>query len=358
MSNTTISKTSNEPEKKKMPKQEPILFKVPEDVENPYRFAEELTANQKDVSEGLLCPDSPYSFEEYYDWIHPAPRVPQEKDALREARKGHGFGPIKRGWMKFAGFFSDETEQKRQRLDQKTKDEAKRIHSTDIKQYNHQYEAYCEKKKVDHNMFYSGDKSTVEKYYEWLIENDSYAVSIYGQFESEVLAIDYNQANKTLIVNYRLPNIEEISVFTHFQYNPENGHVEGYEMGISEQKRYRLNIARKAILRQVNRILITSNENRLIETVRFIGYLTYRLADKIYKVDVMIASFDLLTLHFNSMTDSIEGLFTNQVDTKVSANIYSVPPVQLTEVKWLKEEPSDEGTQKDNAVQKAGGNGC
>lgn len=76
--------------------------------------------------------------------------------------------------------------------------------------------------------------------------------------------------------------------------------------------------------------------------MRIVGYLRYYLGNEAYKINVMIASFDRNRLNFNPETDSIEGIFANQVDVKTSANMYSLPPAQLAEVRWLKEEAPNE----------------
>ena len=96
------------------------------------------------------------------------------------------------------------------------------------------------------------------------------------------------------------------------------------------------------MLRQAMLVLEANRQYDLVETVRIVGYLRYYLADNAYKVNVMIASFDRNKLSFDLNTDSIEGIFENQVDSKISANIYSLPPAQLAEVRWLKEEAVDE----------------
>lgn len=134
-----------------------------------------------------------------------------------------------------------------------------KIYYTNQKKNNEDIDKLIEK-------FNNKDIEIVEDYFEYILEQ-----SIYPVLFNKNIAIEYNYTNGILIVNYVLPNIEDIYNIKNIK---RNGNKDDYKINYITEKQHRAlydKVIYQICFRSIHEI-IKSDSNNYIKSVVFNGY--------------------------------------------------------------------------------------
>lgn len=183
-------------------------------------------------------------------------------------------------------------------------------------------------------MYLNGDPDEVMVYFEDVLHSDRFVLEFAEQpplYESYARAVSYDPDKKSLYIQYRMPNADEICTIGSLSYNEEEWIVETKELPAQNAYRVRIGVLHAIIVRTAA-LVFYSDPYHLVDILTITGYLDF--FDPAYGtnqiVDVLkttVGEEEFLKVDLERAR--LEDLFTRLFKTTVSSGLYKKKPYEL-----------------------------
>jgi len=279
----------------------------------------------------------PLTPDEYYESLKDKRQYGKFKEPrIKDFRKGVG---ITAGLIAKAFIFKEAKEELKNKGA-----EAKVLHKNDVEQawthYKKRRERFYNRQQSYNATFdllkerlTDNDREQMVNYIEHALNSDNFSVDFQHQFDINVRSIDYNSESSELLFSYRIPDLEEILVFSRYEYDEEEDEIKPIEPDKKLALERRMSIARSILLRAAVMVYL-SDAYQNIKNVYITGFLLYydsafgdMQIKNVIKVGISKEDFDNTKLE----TVKVEELFKRRLNAQESSGLYSKKPYELKE---------------------------
>ena len=213
------------------------------------------------------------SFDDYLNESLPAPRQPSRWVAHSIAKKNNNLHIWSRGWAwiksKRKG---DLSYQKYKAKKDQMESEAEDIYWQDCARYNRELTVYEENRSRLTMAFRNNDKDLIEAYFVYVLTSDHFSIDYFNEYSIAVHSLQYDQDERVLMVEYRIPAKGEILPLDYFFFDEKCQVIQDKQLAPSIAADFCNDIARRVLLRAAANLFM-SDELSMIDTIELHGYL-------------------------------------------------------------------------------------
>lgn len=303
-------------------------------TDDPENEAIRLTHSYKACVSDIASPDTlnVRSFDDYLAYAIKRPQEPSRFSAKWDA-KSYNHMHFWSGWIpgikKFFGNAADW--EKHQARKAKVEAETDAIFSDRWKAYQLEIQDYYEQVREYQESFEEKSPLLIGEYFSFVLASDRYSVKYLDEFQPEVIMAQYDSLNLALTIGYRIPAQLETFPLDYFVYDQQNGLLVGKELSKGIAVDYRMDIARKVLLRAAATVFL-SDQYEAVQVITINGFLHDNDTDG-RRITVLKATFkrnDVLSQSPGYV--NLEDLFKMVYQEEHSPELYHVPAYQLREL--------------------------
>ena len=330
-------------------------FMLEPKTDDPRSEARDLTNAFKDRVQQIADPECIHakSFDDYLDDVLDAPKKPTQRSARWQAKSNHklhfwsGWIP----WIKSTLNKQDTSYKEYLVRKGKMEAEANDIYRSEVRRYNHDLDIYTEERSQMAAAFEHYDIDLINKYFRFVLLQDTFSIDNFDDYDIEVRHLQYDMAERALLVSYRIPAKEEIIPLDYFFYDDDAQAIRDRQLSSGIAADYRNDVARRVLLRAAATIFM-SDEYKMIDSIELHGFLNDESTDgrAITVIRLVIPRKEIMGRNPDFIDTKAD--FITVFQEERSPDLYKVDSYQLRELLSKPRTPKTTSASDDKQIQR------